>query len=235
MKIFKIILLGLLMTGVSVEALSARSNTLSKKQLQKYQPLKINQGKSLKSLKTAKLGDVHLAKPVKYFDIRHYYADGAYDTGYSFDMAAYNKFTKKEKKKMVSVRLIKPRSGFWSTSFMDGGTSGYYNLHYMDKSSKVHTINSRKELLAFLGTIDTPVELSILLLGEANGKIRYKRVDDVYIVREHHIAASDCDGCNEPACSLSVRHKVMDKRGNILVSRWTYSKEYDSEKVCEKL
>ena len=234
MQIFKIVLLLLLMTGISVDILSAGSTTLSKKQLQKYKPLKINQGKLLKSLKTAKLSDIHLAKYVKYFDIRHYIG-GTYDTGWSFDMVAYSKLTKREKKKIGSVKLIKPRSGFWSTSFMDGGTSGYYNLHYMDKNARVHTLNSRKQLLDFLGIIDTPVELSIVLLGEGNGKIRYKREGDIYIIREHHISAPDHDPGGEPACTLSVRHRVMDKRGNILVNKWMYNKDYKSEKACQKL
>lgn len=235
MKIFKIALLVSLVLSVSVEVLSAGSTTLSKKQLQEYKPLKTNEGRKLKSLKSAKLSDVHLAKPVKYFDIRQYNAYDTYDTGWSFDMAAYNKLAKREKKKIGSVRLVKPHNAFWKKYFMSGELAGYYNLHYMDKNAQVHTINSRKQLLDFLGIIDTPVELSILLFSEANGKVRYKRMGDVYIIREHHLTYSDCDGCNEPACALSVRHKIIDNRGNILVNKWIYSKDIQSEKACEKL
>jgi len=113
MKLFKIVLLVSIVVGTSIEVLPAESHALSKKELQKYKPLKKNEGRKLKPLKSAMLGDVHLAKPVKYFDIRQYDAEGKYETGYSFDMTAYRKLRGREKKKMGSFRLVKPRNTFW--------------------------------------------------------------------------------------------------------------------------
>ncbi|HHH37356.1 MAG TPA: hypothetical protein ENK77_01925 [Epsilonproteobacteria bacterium] len=232
MKLFKVLLLISIVVSTSIEVLAVGSHASGKKELQKYKPLKKNEGKKLKSLKLAMLSDVHLAKPVKYFDIRQYDTGGKYETGYSFDMSAYGKLTGREKKKIDSVRLVKPRNSFWKRYFISGELAGYYNLHYLDSNAEVYTINSLRELLDFLGTIDTPAELSIFLLSEVNSHVRYKKVGNVYIVRANHLTYSDCDGCNEPVCTLSVRHRVIDNRGNIVVDKWLYSKDIRSEKEC---
>ncbi len=234
MKIFKIVLLVSLIIGVSTKVTFAKSNTLTQKQLKRYKPLKINEGKALKSLKTAKLSDVNLAKPVKYFDIKQYDVSGKYVTGWSFDMAAYKKLSSKEKKKIRSVKGKKPRGSFWKLSLNDGTFNGFYNLHYLDKYAKVHSINSRKELISFLGTVDTPAELSMLFLDHSYGKIRYKKMGKVYNIRINEVYYPDCDGCGEPACTLFVRQKIIDNRGNVLLDRQVSEKSFKSEEKCGK-
>ncbi|WP_294955329.1 hypothetical protein [Sulfurovum sp.] len=232
MKIVKIMLLAVLILGVQVENAHCRSHTMGKKQWQQYKPLKTNEGRKPASLKSAKLSDVHLAKAVKYFDIKQYNIYGEYIAGWSFDMAAYNKLSTNDKKKIRSARAKKPKHSFWKYSFNDGAVAGFYNLHYIDSHSKVQTINSRKDLLSFLGTVDTPAELSMLLLGDVYGKIRYRKMGTIYNLRSNVLSFSDCDGCGEPACTLFVRQRIMNNRGAILLDRQVSEKSFKSEKKC---
>ncbi|SFV61981.1 hypothetical protein MNB_SV-10-196 [hydrothermal vent metagenome] len=234
MQKVKIILLAVLTLGVQVENVQCRSKIMGKKQLQQYKPLKVNEGRKPASLKLAKLSDVHLAKAVKYFDIKQYDASGRYIGGWSFDMAAYKKLSGKDKKKIRSARAKKPKNTFWKLFFADGTFAGFYNLHYIDSHSKIQTINSRKDLLSFLGTVDTPAELSMLLLGDSNGKIRYRKMGNSYNLRINDVSYSDCDGCGEPACTLFVRQKIMDNRGAILLDRQVSEKSFKNEKKCRK-
>ena len=227
MKIVKIILLAALSVTVSTQSIAAQPITKTK-------PLKLNEGSKLISLKQTMLHDLHLAKSVKYFDIKQYDASGKYVTGWSFDMAAYRKLSTKEKKKIRSLKGKKPRGSFWKLSLNDGTFNGFYNLHYLDKNAKVHTINSRKELLGFLGAVDTPAELTMLFLGHSYGKIRYKKMGKVYNIRINDVSYSDCDGCGEPACTVFVRQKIIDNRGNVVADRQVSEKSFKSEKKCER-
>ena len=212
----------------------ASSSTLTQKELKRYKPLKVNEGRKLKSLKSAMLSDVNLPKQVKYFDIKQYDEFGKYVTGWSFDMATYKKLSSKDKKKIRSVKGKKPKNSFWKLSLNDGTFNGFYNLHYLDKNAKVHSINSRKKLLSFLGTVDTPAELSMLFLDHSYGKIRYKKMGKLYNIRINEVYYPDCDGCGEPACSVFVRQKIIDNRGNILLDRQVSEKSFNNEKTCEK-
>ncbi len=234
MKIFKMLLPALLIISVSTKVTFAKSGTLTQKQFKRYKPLKAKEGKALKSLTDYMLSDVHLVKPVKYFDIKQYDVSGKYVTGWSFDMAAYKKLSSKEKKKIRSVKGKKPRDPFWKLSLNDGTFNGFYNLHYLDKKAKVHTLNSRKELISFLGAVDTPAELSMLFLDHSYGKIRYKKMGNVYNIRINDISYSDCDGCGEPACTVFIRQMILDNRGDILLNRQVSEKNFKSEKTCEK-
>jgi len=229
MKIFKIVLLVLVTIILSS---SAKSETLTQTQLKYYKPLKVNEGRKLISLKHAILDDIHLAKFVKYFDVKQYDVSGKYVTGWSFDMEAYTRLSNNEKKKIRSVKGKEPKDSFWKLFLNDGTFHGFYNLHYLDKNAKVYSINSREELLSFIGTVDTPAELSMLFLGHSNEKIRYKKRERVYNIRINEIYYSDCDGCGEPACTLFVRQKVIDNRGNILIDRKVNEKSFNNEKKC---
>ncbi len=96
MKLFKVVLVVSLIISIGAEVTFAKSNTPTQKELKRYKPLKVNEGRSLKSLETSKLSDVHLVKPVKYFDIKFYKArhkvltSKLYTGGWSFDMNAYH-------------------------------------------------------------------------------------------------------------------------------------------------
>ena len=234
MKLFKLVILLSLVLSVGMEVLSTRSHALSKVELKKFKPLKVNEGRPLKSLRSAMLSDVHLAKPVKYFDIKQYDVSGKYIGGWSFDMAAYKKLSNKDKKKIRSSKAKKPKSSFWTTTLNDSISSGFYNLHYLDSHSRVQTINSRKELLSFLGTVDTPTELSMLFLNHHYGKIRYKKMGNIYNLRINDVYYPDCDGCGEPACTLSVGQEIMDNRGNRLLDRQVSEKSFKNEKKCRR-
>lgn len=219
------------MLSASTQFTAAKSSIVTNE----YKPLKVNTGRKLMSLKKAMLSDVHLAKPVKYFDIKRYDAFGKYIGGWSFDMAAFKKLSNKDKMKIRSAKVKKPKSLFWKCSLNDGTFAGFYNLHYLDSHSKVQTINSRKDLLLFLGNIDTPAELSILFLDHYYEKIRYKKIGNIYNLRINDVSYSDCDGCDEPACTLFVRQKIMDTRGNILLDKQVSQKGFKNEKKCKEL
>jgi hypothetical protein len=92
-----------------------------------------------------------------------------------------------------------------------------YNLHYIDARSKVHTFASRKALLAFLGEIDTPAEVHMALLNSF-GSIRYKKVGNLYVIREKSVTYEDYDGGKYDSY-VEILHKVMDNRGKILLSK----------------
>jgi len=238
MQIFKTVLLVSLIIGVSIEVSSAKSNTLTKKQLKQYKPLKANEGKALKSLTSAKLSDVHLAKPVKYFDIKFYKTRDkvltykSYTGGWSFDMNSYKELTDKEKKK---IRLERPVMSHYP--FGDKRTNEYAtsheicNLHYIDIHSKVHTFASHKELLTFLGTIDTPTELHMVLLNKY-GKIRYKKKGNLYIIRRDAVTYINYEG-SEYDCSISVYHEIMDNRGNMLLEKEISDRKYRGAKCYD--
>ena len=216
--------------SINMQYTYAKSGNLS----QRYKPLKVNEGRKLTSLKQAMLKDVHLAKSVKYFDIKQYDSSAKYVNGWSFDMAAYKRLSGREQKEIRSARAKKPKRSFWRLSLNDGTFAGFYNLHYLDKKAKVHTINSRKELLSFLGNVDTPAELSMLFVDHSYGKIRYKKIGNIYNIRINDISYSDCDGCGEPACTVFVRQMILDNRGNILLNRQVSEKRFNNEKTCGK-
>jgi len=174
-------------------------------------------------------GRIEKKEEVKYFDIRRYDVSGKYTGGWSFDMAAYKKLSNKDKKKIRSPKAKKPKSSFWTISLNDGTSAGFYNLHYLDSHSRIQTINSRRELLSFLGTVDTPAELSMLFLNQY-GRIRYKKMGNIYNLHISDVSYSDCDGCSEPACTLFIRQKMMDNRGKILLDRQVSEKSFKSEK-----
>ncbi len=227
MKIFKIVLLVLLVLSTSVEILFAGSTTLSTKQLQKYKLLKKNEGRKLQSLTTAKLSDVHLAKPVKYFDIKYYHSENkTYKGGFSFDMNAWKKLSEKEKNKIQAQRFVHQGESFGVKGiYPDRGPYHIANIHYIDDNSNAHTFSSRKKLVKFLGTIDTPVELSILFLSKS-GRIRYKELDNLYIIRRDLIYEEN-DGTDN--CYQDIEHIIMNKKGNILM-RETITKSHSLKK-----
>ncbi|BAF72974.1 hypothetical protein [Sulfurovum sp. NBC37-1] len=218
MKIFKIVLLVLLIVSVSTKITFAKSGTLTQKQLKHYKPLKAKEGKVLKSLTDYMLSDVHLAKPVKYFDIKSYSLDKPYSgklsrsrgsTAWSFDIKAYRKLSNKEKKEIASLH---PASdGFGTTYYIDGtaGIASVYNLHYIDMNSKVHTVFSKSELVGFLGEIDTPAEMQIMLLSYP-GIHRYKEKDNLYIIRTDDIY-EESDG----VYTHEIYHRIMNKQGSV--------------------
>lgn len=219
---------------MSIAPILISANILTQKQLNRYKPLKANEGKKIMSLSKAKLNDVHLAKPVKYFDIKQYDRGGKYVTGWSFDMAAYKKLSNKDTKRIRSAKAQKPKSSFWKRSLNDGTFAGFYNLHYLDSHSRVQTINSRKDLLSFLGTVDTLAELSMLFLDHNYGKIRYKKMGNIYNLRIHDVYYPDCDGCGEPACTLFVRQMILNNKGKILLDKQVSEQSFKSEKKCSR-
>jgi len=238
MKIVKVVLVVSLIISISSEFTFAKSSKLTEKQLKRYKPLKANEGRKLKSLKSAKLSDVHLAKPVKYFDIKRYeigpdiLTARSYVGGWSFDAKAYGKLSAKEKKDIRSQRPIKSIAPFGAKYFPDSPMKEIYNLHYIDMQGKAHTFVSRKALLEFLGKIDTAVELHIFLLNHG-GEIRYKKVGDLYVLRWKTVSYEDYDG-GDHDCSVSIYHVIIDVRGKTLLSKQVSYKEYRGKK-CDKL
>jgi len=216
MKLFKVVLLALVTITVSTKVTFAKSGTLTHKQLKDYKPLKAKEGKILKSLTDYMLHDFHLAKPVKYFDIKSYSLDKPYsgklsrsrgDNAWSFDMNAYRRLSNKEKKEIAS--LSPASKGFGTTYYGDGtaGIASVYNLHYIDMNSRVHTISSA--LVSFLGEIDTPAEIQVMLLSYP-GVHRYKKKNHLYIIRTD-LVYEESDG----DYTHKIYHRIMNKQGNV--------------------
>ena len=194
----------------------AGTETLTQKQLQYYKPLKAKEGRMLKSLTEYMLHDFHLAMPVKYFDIKSYALDKPYsgklsrhrgDKAWSFDMNAYRKLSSKEKKEIASLR---PASdGFGTTYYGDGtaGVASVYNLHYIDMNSRAHTLSS--DLVSFLGEIDTPAEIQVMLLSYP-GVHRYKKKNHLYVIRTDLIY-EESDG----VYTHEIYHRIMNKQGHV--------------------
>ena len=189
--------------------------------------MKVSEGKALKSLRTAKLSDMHLSKPIKYFDIKYYHSENkAYSGGFSFDMNAWKKLSAKEKKKIKTQRFVHQGTSFAVQAILlDGGPMLVANLHYIDNNSNAYTFASRKELVKFLDTIDTPAELAILLLSE-RGRVRYKELNNLYIIRTDLIYEEN-DGTNN--CYQDIGHMIIDKKGDILMSK-TITKSHSLKK-----
>jgi len=233
-KIILLILSGCFLGG---ESALAKSHMPTVQELQRYAPLKKSEGRKLPSLTHAKLGDVHLAKPVKYFDIKRYetgpgpFTARSYVGGWSFDTKAYSKLSNHEKKDIRSQRPQKSNTPFGAKYMNDGPMAEIYNLHYIDMQGKTHTFASRKALLSFLGKIDTAVELHIFLLNRG-GEIRYKKSGDLYILRWKTVSYEDYDG-GDHDCSVSIDHEIIDMRGKTLLRRQLSYKAYRG-KLCEK-
>jgi hypothetical protein len=130
--------------SVNMQYTYAKSGNLS----QRYKPLKVNEGRKLISLKQTMLHDVHLAKPVKYFDIKYYHSENkTYKGGFSFDMNAWKKLSAKEKKKIQTQRFVHQGESFSVKAiYPDRGPYHIANIHYIDDNSNPHSFSSRKNL-----------------------------------------------------------------------------------------
>ncbi len=134
-----------------------------------------------KSLQEYRLSDFHLAKDVKYFSIHL----GFSGITYRYDAQTYQQLNSEQKRALEDAKK---------------GVKSYFNLYippvamligrpvayivYMDETSKVHTVETKDELKAFLGNIDTPAEVKVWLM--LNGKrdvCRYKKGFIDYRVR----------------------------------------------------
>jgi len=98
-------------------------------------------------------------------------------------------------------------------------------------NSKVHTFVSRKKLLSFIGVIDTPAEVHMALL-HTYGKIRYKKIGNLYIIRRDTIVYINYEGA-EYDCSISIYHEIMDNRGNMLLEKEISDREYSGNKCYD--
>jgi len=126
-----------------------------------------------KSLHAYKLRNFHLAKDVKYFSIHL----GFSGITYRYNAQTYQQLSSEQRHALEDAKK---------------GVKSYFNLYippvamligravayivYMDETSKVHTVETKDELKAFLGNIDTPAEVKVWLM--LNGKrdvSRYKK------------------------------------------------------------
>ncbi len=119
------------------------------------------------------LKDFHLAKSVKYFDIKWYMQEKSgkkytYGGGWAFDMEAYRKLSTREQKKIRSSFPSVHQRGF--TAKHNGGRTTRYFIHYIDRLSRVHIIDTRTKLKHFLGKIDTKAEADVMTLEYTTGR-----------------------------------------------------------------
>jgi len=126
-----------------------------------------------KSLNEYRLSDFRLAKDVKYFSIHL----GFSGITYRYDSQTYQQLTSEQKHALEVAKK---------------GVKSYFNLYippvgaligrpvayivYIDEASSVHTVETKEELKAFLGNIDTPAEVKVWLkLNKKRDVHRYKK------------------------------------------------------------
>jgi len=214
--------------------------------------LSLTEGKVLKNLKRYRLKDFHLKKRVKYFDLRQYYNKKGYPymRGWAFDQKAYNKLPSNQKSLLKNRKASKTRnkknnqwigSLEWAGAVMEFRRYGQPYpktisiLYYIgaDTDTGVSWRNSQSRIKDFLGDIDRPAELALILHAH-RGVIRYKKISDGYLVRIDNLITEK----NSPdgRCMHIVKHAVVEKQGEIVPIYGEESKEeLLDKKKCAQL
>ena len=194
MKIFKILLLILVMVSIGSEA--------KEKQ---HQPVLEKGETRFKRSQEYRLKDFNFAKKIKYFDLITYDLDED-ATGkpkvwlnnfgtiiYQADPSLYAKFSKKQKDGLTWLKEAIISDGyFWQYTISGNPTlpaaTTYISLRFIDEDSRLKAIETRQDIKDILGDIDTPAEL-FLWLYASNTSLNiksvysYKKIDDLYRVR----------------------------------------------------
>lgn len=161
-----------------------------------------------KSLQEYRLNDFRLAKHVKYFSI--YF--GFSGTLYKYNTQTYQHLSSEEKRALEDAKK---------------GVKSYFNLYippvammigrpvvyivYMDEASKVHTVETKEELKAFFGNIDTPAEVKVWLM--LNGKRDVSRYKKTFV--DYRVWFCDEASFSNAKCSYVVtpHGRIEEKQG----------------------
>ncbi len=194
MRIFKIVLLILVMVSVGSEAKE-----------KSHQPRLEKGEKVFKKSQEYRLKDFNFVKKIKYFDVVSYAVDEditgklkvwSNDFGtviYQADPSLYAKFSKKQKDGLTWLKEAIIRDGyFWQYTISENPTipdiTTYISLRFIDEDSRLKAIETRRDIKDILGEIDTPSELFLWLyanhfLVKYKSIYSYKKINDLYRVR----------------------------------------------------
>ncbi len=195
-------------------------------------PLSLTEGKKLKNLKNYRLKDFHLKKKVRYFDLRQYYTTKGYPymRGWAFDQQAYNKLPSNLRNILGRRDAAKTRNkkGWgWTNRYMgsNGAMQAFrrYGKPYretisilyfakLDSNTYIYHQNSKKWMKNFLGEIDTPAELAVVL-HTYRGTKRYKKISHGYQVRIDNLVSEK--NAPDGRCMHLVRHLIVDTQGEV--------------------
>jgi len=195
-------------------------------------PLSLTEGKKLKNLKQYNLKDFHLKKKVRYFDLRQYYTSKGYPymRGWAFDQQAYNKLPSNLRNILGRMDAAKTRNkkGWGWTNYHMGSNGAMQAfrrygkpyrktisiLYFAKPDSNIYIWhkNSKKWMKNFLGEIDTPAELAVVL-HTYRGTKRYKKTAQGYQVRIDNLISEE--NAPDGRCMHIIRHIVVDKQGKV--------------------
>jgi len=195
-------------------------------------PLTLAEGKKLKNLKRYRLKDFHLKKTVRYFDLRQYYTTKGYPymRGWAFDQQTYNKLPSNLRNilgRMYAAETRNKKGWGWRNYYMgsNGAMEAFrrYGKPYrktisilyfakLDSNIYIWHQNSKKWMKDFLGEIDTPAELAVVL-HTYRGTKRYKKIPQGYQVRIDNLISEK--NALDGRCMHIVRHIVVDKHGKV--------------------
>ncbi len=202
MKLFKLVLLLLLMTGVYANAVTWQYL----KPLKKYP----SHAYSLKA-------DVH------YLEVREYIWQSPHNVdknSYHVVMSAYKTPLKSFKsKKVKKFKSLAPNFTKEANiremghCLMSGCTFSRSNGFMIDKNGKMWRMNEISDVIKYLGIIDTPAELKLVLWlnNEAHDKDKYRKTSNGYIVISEYDNSID----NFGECGHFVYRLKVSKKGKI--------------------
>ena len=194
-------------------------------------PLTLAEGKKLKNLKRYRLKDFHLKQKVRYFDLRQYYTTKGYPymRGWAFDQQSYNKLPSNLRNilgRMYAAETRNKKGWEWHNKIGYIDAANAYRdydkpyrktisiLYYakMDSNIYIWHQNSEKWMKDFLGEIDTPAELAVVL-HTFRGIKRYKKISKGYLVRIDNLITEQ--NAPDGRCMHIVRHAIVNKKGEI--------------------
>jgi len=156
MKLFTLVLLLLLMTGIHAKGTK----------WQKLQPLDTYLGSAY-----------HLKENVAYMEIRWYATKKGKKV--SKTLKLYRKPLESYPKEIISkFKSLKPKYS------NDADISGVGNAFFIDTEGKMYQMDMRKDIIGLLGKIDRPVEVGLVLyLNYVEGKHYFKKTSKGYKVK----------------------------------------------------
>lgn len=205
MKIFKIVLLVLLVTGVHAKSA-------------KWQ--------KLKSLNEYRASAYTLKEGVEYLEIREYYQDE--DKGYDTKKYKVTVSMQRSTLKSLSPQIVKKfkasapnlskETNIKKTRFclMSGCASRISNGFMIDSHGKMWRMNSVKDVIDMLGRIDTPAEAKLVLwlndknrdTTDENYKDKYRKTSRGYtIISEYDNSIMNFGECGHFTYRISISKK----------------------------
>jgi len=202
MKIFKIVLLLLLVSGVYAKSA---------------------QWQNLKPLKQYPSNTYTLIEGVEYLEVRKYVWHSPHKVdknSYHVVMSAYKTPLKSFKsKKVKKFKALAPNFTKEANireighCLMSGCTFSRSNGFMIDKDGKMWRMNEVSDVVKYLGIIDTPAEIKLVLWlnNEAHDKDKYRKTSNGYTVISEYDNSID----NFGECGRFVYRLKISKKGKI--------------------